>query len=261
MSFTVTIDFHDTLFRCDEWFALEVRDLPTAFLSWRDDRDGLRPDLDIRARATAAYRDLRGEIAAHGREDDAAGCLRQVFDRIGASVPGDDLTAGVDWLFSALPDAIPLPGARDALVALRHRGIGLGVVSSAIHTPYLHRSIARAGMDDLLTQVATSASTGYYKSRPEIYAIALDALGAEPARSLHVGDSLRYDVAGAARAGMGTAWLSYGRTRAADDPRPDVILAGWEGAADLIVATLFSSATKSDQDAPRPDARLPAPER
>ena len=238
MSFVVTIDFHDTLFRCDEWFALEVRDLPIAFFTWRDARDARAPDSVTRTRAAAVYRDLRREIATHGREDDAAGCLRQVCDRIGAQVSDDDILAGIEKLFGDLPDGTPLPGTLDALIDLRRRGMTLGVVSSAIYTPYLLRSINRAGMGELLTEVATSASTGYYKSRPEIYTATMGLMGASPERSLHVGDSLRYDVAGARAAGMWTAWLSHGRSRVEDDPQPDVTLNDWYGAADRIEATL-----------------------
>ena len=56
----------------------------------------------------------------------------------------------------------------------------------------------------------TSAAAGYYKSRPELYWQTLAALGADPKRSLHIGDSARFDVDGAARAGLSTVWLDHG---------------------------------------------------
>ena len=36
----ITFDFHNTLATCPEWFELEVRHLPSAFLRWWSDRDG-----------------------------------------------------------------------------------------------------------------------------------------------------------------------------------------------------------------------------
>ena len=253
MSLTVTIDFHDTLFRCDEWFALEVRDLPVAFLDWLDARHGRTPDDESRTRIDSAYRDLRREIKEHGCEDDARGCLRQVFGRTGISVSDDDLSDGVDALFTALPDATPLPGSMAALVELNRRGVTVGIISSAIHTPYLHRSVERAGFGPFISRIATSASTGYYKTRSEIYTSALIVLGADAARTIHVGDSLAYDVAGAARAGMRTAWLSHGQTRTSDDPEPDLTLVDWDGAAERIIGTfdrLTASATGSKPGPP-----------
>jgi FMN phosphatase YigB (HAD superfamily) len=70
-------------------------------------------------------------------------------------------------------------------------------------------------MRDKIDVVITSASCGYYKSRPEIYWTALQALGASVNQTAHVGDSLRFDVGGARAAGMRAAW--YDR-RGLSDP-------------------------------------------
>jgi len=254
MSFAVTIDFHDTLFRCDAWFELEVRDLPSRFLAWRARRDRMPLDEDVAAVAGARYRDLRAEIKGHGREDDAVGCLRHVFGQMRHPVTESDLHVGVDALFDALPPGELMPGARDALTELWREEITLGIVSSAIHTPYLLRSVEASGLGQIIESVATSASTGYYKSRPDIYTVALEAMGAETGRSVHVGDSLEFDVRCAARAGMRTAWLANGRSLEVDDPVPDVVLPTWSGAAEAILSTLRGSVTPH-----RSDARLTNP--
>ena len=48
-----------------------------------------------------------------------------------------------------------------------------------------------------------SAVAGVAKPNPVIFGIALDALGISPGSAvIHVGDSLRYDVAGALAAGI-----------------------------------------------------------
>ena len=65
------------------------------------------------------------------------------------------------------------------------------------------------GIAAAFTTVVTSASAGFYKSRPEIYLHAAEQLGVVPQPMVHVGDSLRFDVGGASRAGMGTVWLQH----------------------------------------------------
>jgi FMN phosphatase YigB (HAD superfamily) len=88
--------------------------------------------------------------------------------------------------------------------------------------------------------VVSSAECGYYKSRPEIYWSALARLDADAHRSVHVGDSPRYDVEGAARAGMKTVWL---RRSDAFQPAiaPDLTLASLEQSAPQLLHLLQSA--------------------
>jgi hypothetical protein len=53
-----------------------------------------------------------------------------------------------------------------------------------------------------------SDAFGLRKPRAEIFAEVVTRLGVAPAETLHVGDSLRADVAGAANAGLRTAWIT-----------------------------------------------------
>jgi putative hydrolase of the HAD superfamily len=66
--------------------------------------------------------------------------------------------------------------------------------------------------------VVDSAVAGVAKPNPAIFRIALDALGVPPSRTvLHVGDSLRFDVAGALAAGLQPVHLDpYGFCPAPD---------------------------------------------
>ena len=50
--------------------------------------------------------------------------------------------------------------------------------------------------------IVDSGALGVAKPDPAIFAPALDALGTDPSRTLHVGDSVHYDVRGAEAAGM-----------------------------------------------------------
>lgn len=140
----------------------------------------------------------------------------------------------------ALAHARPVPGAPETVRALADGGIQLGVVSSAVHHDFLLWSLERFGMLDAFHQVITSASCGFYKSRPEIYWSALQDLGVPPEASLHIGDSLRFDVGGASQAGMCTAWFQ--RPGAREQPplefTPDLIVPTMAGIASDLTAVL-----------------------
>ena len=53
-----------------------------------------------------------------------------------------------------------------------------------------------------MTQVIDSALVGYEKPDPRIFAAALERTGADPDRTLHIGDLYHADVVGARTAGI-----------------------------------------------------------
>ncbi|CAA9534833.1 MAG: hypothetical protein AVDCRST_MAG73-1280 [uncultured Thermomicrobiales bacterium] len=239
----ITFDFHNTLASCDAWFQLEIAELPTAYLAWRAERTGDPAPPGILDAARAAYRALRREITEHGRELSAERCVATVLQRLDRPVDDADIAAGVEALMRAtLPDARLLPGAAATVRALAAAGVPLGIVSSAVYHPFLEWFLAGSGLRDAFRVVTTSASAGYYKSRPEIYAAALAALDVPADRAVHVGDSYRWDVQGAQRAGMRTVWIgadgASGGPTAADGPSPDLVLANLEQAAPPLLALL-----------------------
>ncbi|MFC5800758.1 HAD family hydrolase [Streptomyces formicae] len=97
------------------------------------------------------------------------------------------------------PDTVP------ALTALRQRGFALFALTnslgSSIPTP------PPAVFAELLDGVFYSAETGAIKPEREAFAAVGHASRLLPQELLHVGDSLRADVTGAAQAGWHTAWL------------------------------------------------------
>ncbi len=203
MGYAVTLDFHNTLASCDAWFDLEVRGLVSRFLLWqaKERTRPLEPGLAIAA--DAAYRNLRREIATHGRELTAERCVAVVLDRLEREATGDEIERGVETLMrGTLHDLEPVPGAIDLVAAVRAAGVPMAVVSNAVYHPFLEWALASFGILDTFERIVTSASAGCYKSHPEIYARTLAAIRAESGRSIHVGDSIRWDVATAARAGM-----------------------------------------------------------
>jgi len=236
----ITFDFHNTLAACPEWFELEVRHLPSAFLSWWSDGGGHHVASSVPAEADARYRTLRRDIMEHGNELTAEECLRQVFGDLDIEIPADEIAEGIDRLMrDAFATVVPVPGAVESVQAIHQSGVAVGIVSSAVYHPFLEWTIDRFGIRDAIGAVVTSASAGFYKSRPEIYWHAADLLDAIPERMVHVGDSLRFDVGGAGRAGLGTVWLQRDAAEAPNgEIRPDLTLDTLVAAAPEILALL-----------------------
>jgi putative hydrolase of the HAD superfamily len=205
----VTIDFHNTLASCDRWFALEVRELVPEVLAALGPAHGVNVDSALLDRARQEYRVLREGIIASGDEQPALDGTLATLAALGIPLPTAEVEATIDTLMrEALAEARPMPGAVEAVRALRERGLRCGIVSSAVHHPFLEWTIAQFGLGDAFGAIVTSASSGYYKTRPEIYLAALDALGVAPAEAIHVGDSYRFDVQGARRAGLRAIWYA-----------------------------------------------------
>jgi putative hydrolase of the HAD superfamily len=90
----------------------------------------------------------------------------------------------------------PEPGAFETVRRLRLRGLALAVVSN--WDVGLAEHLERLGLD---LPVVTSADAGAAKPDAAIFRRALERLGVEPGRALHVGDSPE-DEQGARAAGM-----------------------------------------------------------
>jgi putative hydrolase of the HAD superfamily len=223
----VTFDFHNTLATCDRWFQHEIRTLVPAVLSRHTMASGHAIEAAILERVVQSYRRLRLDIIEHGHELDALACARLVLDDVGVHMEDASIASAIEHVMrDCLEDSIPVPGVVDTVRSLADSGIRLGVVSAAVYHPFIEWSLQKFGILDAFDVVVSSASAGYYKTRPELYLHTLDQLGVEPRESVHVGDSHRFDVEGARNAGMRTVWF-------ASD-----IETGNNGAADLTVTSL-----------------------
>jgi HAD superfamily hydrolase (TIGR01549 family) len=197
----VTFDFHNTLARCDTWFELEVHTLASAVAR------EIVPGADSAA-LDAAYRLIRRNVVRTGIELDATEGVKQTFASVGISPTGPEIAGSIERLMRhALHDLSAIQGAIETVQHLKQQGYRLGVISSAVHHDFLEWALAQFGILDNFSFVMTSASAGIYKSSPAIYQQAMTITGADPAASLHVGDSLKWDVETASRAGMRTGWL------------------------------------------------------
>jgi putative hydrolase of the HAD superfamily len=235
----ITFDFHDTLMHCPPWFELEVRSLVSSYLGWRSSRRGEEADAALGASADRRYRVLRKAIMLHGHELSAQRCISTILGSVGVDPDRGSIETGVAELMrAALNEATPVEGAIDTVRELAAQNVPLAVVSSAVYQPFLEWALERFEMREYFGAVVSSAACGFYKSRPEIYWEALRRVGAEPRRSVHIGDSFRFDVEGAEKAGLTPVWLNRNGAAPASHTKPALTLTGLGGSACTLLALL-----------------------
>jgi putative hydrolase of the HAD superfamily len=93
----------------------------------------------------------------------------------------------------------PMPGALEAVAGLHARGLELAVISN--WDVGLSEHLERIGAAEYFSAIITSAEAGAAKPNPSVFRLALERLGVEPGRALHVGDEPP-DEEGARAAGM-----------------------------------------------------------
>ena len=114
-----------------------------------------------------------------------------------------------------LREQVRVPAHHAPLLAELASVRSIGLCSNFSHSQTALGILEEAGLARHLTAVVISDAVGLRKPRSEIFDAVLGRLGVAPEQALHVGDSLRADVVGAAGLGMKTAWL----TRRVKDPR------------------------------------------
>lgn len=123
----------------------------------------------------------------------------------------------------AIRDHTELPAHHPELLERLARRYRLALCSNFSDTDTAVRVIEEFGLAEHLSAVVVSETTRVRKPGREIFQTVLDELGADPAHTLHVGDSLRADIGGATPLGMRTAWI----TRRIEDPAKQ--RQEWEG--------------------------------
>ena len=116
-------------------------------------------------------------------------CRRLLCERIGAEAT-DVLLERSELMYDAVADAgiDHRPGIVDLLELLVARGIPRAVATST-RRPLAMRKLAAAGLLPYFDAVCTSSDVGKPKPSPEVYLLAAQKLGVEPARCLVLEDS------------------------------------------------------------------------
>ena len=185
----VTIDAYGTLVRLTG----PVPELRAGLAALGVERDADAVGLAF-ARESAYYR----EHSFEGRDEASLydlrlRCVAIILDELGSDL---EPAAFVDGFVAAMRFEL-LPDAGAALQKLRRHGLAVAVVSN--WDVGLARHLGGLGLGDVT--VVTSAQAGAPKPDPAVFTLALELLGVQASRALHVGDS-DADEAGASAAGM-----------------------------------------------------------
>lgn len=104
----------------------------------------------------------------------------------------------------------PYPRVRSTLIALKEKGLVLGIVSDAPRMRAWLR-LTEMGLSDFFNAVITLDDTGAAKPSELPFKAAIKAIGVKPEEILFVGDNPGRDIAGAKKIGMKTALAKYGQ--------------------------------------------------
>ncbi|MFI5795784.1 HAD family hydrolase [Streptomyces sp. NPDC051677] len=193
----VLFDFSGTLFRVESTESWLRTVLDAAGIALPE------PEPAEKARALEAAGALPGgaapvrvpeEVAGVWRvRDESAASHRAAFTGLSRQVPLPD--AGLhDALYDRhmTPAAwSPYPDALDVLSGLRERGLRVGVVSNIGWD--LRPVFREHGLDRYVDAYVLSYEHGAQKPDPRLFTVACAALGADPRRTLMVGDDRRAD--------------------------------------------------------------------
>jgi HAD superfamily hydrolase (TIGR01509 family) len=186
------------------------------------------------AKVVARFLRLRREGIGRARrtyvEEPAAGHLKTAFETGGLHAPApEEIEAALD-VFCAKEEAAyrPVPGALEALAALREAGVRLGLVSNNTYHAPIARTLERLGMRPHFDVLVSSSAFGFRKPDPRIFRAASDYLGVDPRDCVHVGDLPLVDVAGARAAGMKSVLARVVPSLAGESPpegpEPDAVV-------------------------------------
>ncbi len=137
---------------------------------------------------------------------------------------------GGTFLPESLPDWEAFPDVTAALTGLRGRGYRLGILSN-VDDDLLEGSIRRLGVPIDLRITAERVRS--YKPASAHFQAALEEVGGDPARMVHMAQSHYHDVAAAVPLGISTVWVNRQKEPLPGPPpptaeRPDLASAvGW----------------------------------
>ncbi len=128
---------------------------------------------------------------------------RTVLGRVGvaAGYTSDFVDEAFDVFDTIRNDVDIFPEVIPALEALNRRYTVIAVTNG-------NANLEAIGIDHLFSDVITATSAGAAKPAKQVFDMAVEVGGASAEQTLHVGDHPIYDVDGARKAGLRTAWVN-----------------------------------------------------
>src|SRR5438552_572403 len=124
----------------------------------------------------------------------------------------------------AAPAARANDRSRDYDRLLGHPAVRLACERQSLQDATHGRLLGQYGLLACFTHTVFCGETRVRKPEPAIFLGALRALGADPARAIHVGDDAILDVEGARAAGMRVVQVTSASTSSVGGRRPDAVV-------------------------------------
>jgi len=205
----VTFDCWNTLIVEEDWET--AHGLRVAAMRDAAREGGIDAELNDSAKAFDQAWDRHMGLWREGAVSGAAQVAEWGLALLGATAEGPALEHLVNRFEEASHSSrlVALEGAEETLRRLDESGVRQALICDSGLTPgrVVRQHLERLGLLRFLSAQVFSDEVGVPKPSPRIFRVALDALGSEPAQSVHVGDLRRTDVAGARGVGMATVRL------------------------------------------------------
>ena len=132
--------------------------------------------------------------------------VSRVFEKVGGLEHFDEYFESVFKLFSGAGGWELYPETQEVLSTLRDRGLIIGVISN--FDSRIYPVFSELGIFKYFDSVHISSHEGTAKPDTAIFKKALSEHALHPLEALHVGDSLKEDIAGAKAAGLRAIYLN-----------------------------------------------------
>lgn len=171
-----------------------------------------------RSRFAEEYLSLRRSLYAKSVQDaveyTAAHSLRTLLAQSGYEQTSQELVQRAVRAFFAFEREQwkPYPQAEATLRQLSEQGYRLALISNATDDELIQALAERSGLRKWFDISLSSAGVGLRKPHPGIFQVVLEEWGLPPSQVVMVGDTLRFDIAGAHDAGLKAilaAWDLY----------------------------------------------------
>jgi HAD superfamily hydrolase (TIGR01509 family) len=203
---TVTFDLWNTLIAHDEFYDGRIREARyTGVARVLNDagHDVSREDIIGAYEGSEKYLEARW---ATDRDMDTGEQVEVLLRCLGIAPEPGLVEAVADPYANAVLQVKPflVDGTREALDRIRDGGLRLALISNTGRTPgaAMRKVIGKMGLLDYFEVTTFSNEAGYLKPHPRIFELTLSRLGAQPGRTVHVGDHDVLDVKGARDYGM-----------------------------------------------------------
>jgi len=178
----------------------------------------------------AALHAAENAVWVAARDDHRSATIDHVLERAAAVLTDEQRRSYYAWWDA---HTYTDPTARATLLALRERGLRIGILSNTLWPQVEHdRIFARDGIEDLIDAAVYSSEIAWTKPDPRAFEAAMHVVGVrDPARAVFVGDRLFDDVFGAQRAGMKAVHVPHSAI-------PPWQQTGVEGTPDAVIEAL-----------------------